>query len=123
MGAKRKRIRYEIPTNISKKLMLGANIYKKHNADGASSLLSIIDWATQGPKIAIALQHHKKAEQLRRQMEQEYELRNNLLVGIDEIIRQSRDILKGKFRKEPHKSGEWGFDVTENGKPIATKKK
>ena len=121
MNKKVQRIRFDIPQNPKKKLNLASKINAKHTSDGNSSILINLDWTTQGANIPIALQHHKNAEKYRRMMEQEYEARDLLLPGIDQIIRQSRDLIKGTYRTSPHKAGEWGFKVIVT--PVVRKKK
>ncbi len=102
--------------NISRKvegiLKLAGNIFSRHQELGKASPLSSLAWNTQGPKVAEALAAHKRAEELKRQMEIAYEQRNALIEGIDEIVKQSRDVLKGVYRSEPRKLGEFGFEVT-----------
>jgi len=58
-----------------------------------------------------ALATHKRAGELKRLMEQAYKQRDALLEPVDAIIRQSRDVLKGIYRNEPRKIGEFGFNV------------
>ena len=113
-------IKVSISTNVEELLALAETIFQKHEALGKASPLSSLDWKTQGPKIVEALAAHKRAEELKRQMEQAYEQRDALLKPIDEIVKQSRDVLKGIYRGEPRKMGEFGFDVVINS---ATKKK
>ena len=57
-----------IKRNPSELLKLGGDIYSKHQLDGAASpLKSLVDnnWEVTGPKIALCLQNHQKAEELK----------------------------------------------------------
>lgn len=100
-----------ISQNVEELLALAEIIYQKHKAQGKTSPLAVLDWQTQGPRIAEALTAHKRAEELKRLMEQAYEQRDAMLEPIDAIVRQSRDVLKGIYRSEPRKIGEFGFNV------------
>jgi hypothetical protein len=104
-------VRIVIPINISDKLDLAKKVNEKTEALGASSPLASLDWATQGPNIAIALEVHNEAEDLRRKMEKLYEQRDTLLYPIDDLLKQSRDLLKAVYRKEPFKIGDFGYNV------------
>ncbi|RYD51870.1 MAG: hypothetical protein EOP52_06710 [Sphingobacteriales bacterium] len=108
--------RIEIPTNAEDRIQLGMSIYNRHVMDGAASPLHLqqdYNWSQHGPNLQEALQLHQQAELLRRQMEEAYEQRDRLLGNIDEAIRSSRDLLKGIYRSQPHKLGNWGFNVND----------
>jgi hypothetical protein len=107
-------IKVTISQNVEELLVLAEIIYQKHQSLGSASPLNILDWSTQGPKIAEALAAHRRAEELKRLMEQAYEQRDALLSPLDAIVRQSRDVLKGIYRNEPRRIGEFGFDVVAN---------
>lgn len=103
-------------------LELAGGIYTKHQQDGASSpLKSLVDnnWEVTGPKIAVCLQNHQKAEELKRQMEIAYQERDKVLGEIEDIVRNSAALLKGIYRNTPKKLGDWGFEVNET---VTTKK-
>ncbi len=104
-------IKVTISPNVEELLALAEIIYQKHQALGKASPLAVLDWQAQGPRIAQALAAHKRAEELKRLMEQAYEQRDALLEPVDAIVRQSRDVLKGIYRNEPRKIGEFGFNV------------
>jgi hypothetical protein len=106
-----------ISRNVEELLDLAGTINQKHELLGKASPLSALDWKTQGSKVVEALAAHKRAEELKRLMEQAYEQRDALLKPIDEIVKQSRDVLKGVYRNEPRKMGEFGFDVIINSTP------
>jgi len=71
------------------------------------------NWEITGPKIAICLQNHQKADDLKRQMELVYQERDKVLVEIEEIVRNSAALLKGIYRNTPKKLCDWGFEVIE----------
>jgi hypothetical protein len=104
-------VRVVLPENPKEMLDLAAVIYEKHQAAGAQSSLSSLNWADLGPKITEAITFHKEAEELRKQMEKLYEQRNQILEPIDDLVRQSRDLLKVVYRSEPRKIGDYGFVV------------
>ena len=103
-----------IKRNPGQLLKLGGEIYAKHLLDGAESpLKSLVDnnWDVTGPKIALCLQNHQMAEELKRQMELAYKERDKVLVEIEEIVRNSAALLKGIYRNTPKKLNDWGFEV------------
>jgi hypothetical protein len=114
-------VRIEIPINISDKLDLAKKVNEKTLALGTLSPLASLDWITQGPNIAIAIEVHNEAEDLRRKMEKLYEQRDILLYPIDDLLKQSRDLLKAVYRKEPFKIGDFGYNV--NSTPPKSNKK
>ena len=108
--------RVGIPINVQESLELADIIKKKHLADGEQSPLnSLLDhsWAVTGPQLETCLQHHLRAEELKRQMELAYRERDALLKPISETVRASRDLLMGVYRSSPKKLGEWGFKVSD----------
>lgn len=113
-------VRVVIPANPKEKLELAQQVYNKHQAAGTQSPLSSLNWNVQGPFIVDALKYHNDAEELRKQMEVLYEKRNQILAPVDDLIKQSRDLLKAIYRNEPHKMGDFGFEI--NTTPAAAKK-
>lgn len=112
--------RIEISANVIEGLKLAQLVYDKHLADGARSILSELDgldWAVMGPKIAPCLANHKEAEALTKKAEELYLKRDADFAGIQEIVRASKNILKGKFTKNPKALGDWGFTVDDTPKP------
>lgn len=116
--------RVVLPTNIEENLNLAQKVFEKHQADRDASLLLNLDgmsWAELGPKIAICLQKHLEAEDLKRKMEEAYRERDLALPEILETLRASKSLLKASFPKNPKKMGEWGFTVDDT--PKVKKKK
>lgn len=116
VGAKRpsSKMRIEIPKNIDALLDLANKIYQKHLADGNSSpliLLQSSNWIIEGPNIINALNFHQQAETSRANAELNYQERNNLLIPITAIVKASRDLLTGIYRKNMKMLINWGFKV------------
>ena len=115
------KVRIEVPRNKDEELKLGGNIVDKEAILGDTSPLKDLDWAGKAATISDAKVHYSKYAELKKASEEELELCNNAMVGIDDLIKQSRDILKGVYRATPHTLGEWGFVVKET--PSKPKKK
>ena len=120
--------RIVMPTSPKGKLDLAADVYQKHTKDGATSELKNLvdlDWDATGPTIVTASGFHKQAEDLKGQMEEMYRKRDALLAPIENINKASAAYLKGKYRANPKKLAEWGFEVddTPKSKPAPKAKK
>jgi hypothetical protein len=116
--------RVGIPINVQEILELAEIIKNKHQADGQLSPLNSLtehNWATIGPRLEDCVQHHLKAEELKRQMELAYRERDAMLKPISETVKASRDLLMGVYRSSPKKLGEWGFMVSDNPSKAARK--
>jgi hypothetical protein len=112
--------RVTIPRNVEENLQLASKVYEKHLKDGASSVLnnlSDVSWETTGDKIALCLEKHLEAEELKRKMEECYRTRDMFFPEITEVLQASRGLLKGIYSKNPKKLGDWGFDVDDSPKP------
>lgn len=113
-------LRIVIPKKIDGKLKLASLVYQKHKVDGKDSPLNALsdyNWDEHGPKVEKAKQKHEEAEEHRRRMEQAYRDRDMLLVDVDGLIKSTRDLLKGIFKKSPKKLGEWGYEVNDTPRP------
>lgn len=113
-----------IPRSIEALLKLANLIYKKHLQDGKSSplhALSDYNWDEHGPKLQLAAEKHAEAEEHVRRAELAYRERDLLMGDINGLVRSSRDLLRGIFRKTLKKLIEWGFEV--NDTPRVKKKK
>jgi hypothetical protein len=116
VGAKKvsTKMRIDVPKNTGDLLNLANNIYQKHLADGANSPLNLIqgsNWTVEGPNITNALFSHQQAETSRANAELNYQQRNNLLIDITAIVKASRDLLTGMYRKNMKMLINWGFKV------------
>lgn len=117
-----KTFRVKVFKNAEELLKLASNIAAKHKELGANSPLNPLEWTVQADKVTEALDFHNKAKELERQVELAYEQRDKRLTDIDDIVKQSRDLLKALYRKEPRKLGEFGFTVDDTPKAKKTKK-
>jgi hypothetical protein len=112
--------RIEISANVTDGLELAKMVYNKHQADGDKSILKELDgldWAVIGPRIDPCLATHKEAEALSKKAEDLYLQRDADMGPIMEIVRASKNILKGKFTKNPKALGDWGYTVDDTPKP------
>lgn len=114
-----KSVRVKIPANAEELLKLAQLIFEQHASLGTNSPLNVLDWANQDAKIAKAIKLHLEAEELRRKADLKYKERDALVAPIDDLVKQSRDLLKALYRKEPKKLGEFGFEVVDT---VRTKK-
>ena len=108
-----------IPSNLIEHLQLAKKVYDKHNADGTSSPLnSLVDmnWEIIGPKIQECLDKHTEAEMYKQKMEAAYAERDKYLPEISEILRASKNLLKGIYAKNPKLLGNWGFEIDDSPK-------
>ncbi|MBL7703811.1 MAG: hypothetical protein JNM14_16295 [Ferruginibacter sp.] len=111
--------RIEISANVPEALTLAKKVYEKHMAEGDKSILKDLDgvnWAVTGPRIEPCLANHTEAEALSKQAEKVYRLRDADLAPIIEIVRISKNVLKGKYTKNPKALGDWGFTVDDTPK-------
>lgn len=110
-----KKLRVPIPANRSKDVLeLATKIMKKHFSDAEASKLSGLDWEQMQPVIEKAMQLQNEADQHRTLAMQSIQDRNLLMEEVIEVVRNSRDILTGNFKKDMKKLGNWGFTVVEN---------
>ena len=112
--------RIEISANVTEGLKLAQLVYDKHQADGVGSILAALDgmdWAVIGPRIAPCMTNHTEAEALSKKAEELYLKRDADFATITEIVRASKNILKGKFTKNPKALGDWGFIVDDTPNP------
>lgn len=116
--------RVAITKNIEEMLDLAAKIYAKHLEDGADSYLHHLEgsnWDEIGPTISEVLIDHQQAESLKAQAEEKYRKRDAKFQLVMELIRASKNLLKGKYAKNPKTLSNWGFNVDDT--PKAKKKK
>ena len=109
-----KQVRVQISSNAEKLLSLAELIAKKHLELGADSPLKILDWDKQAENVKTASDLHKQAKEYQRLAEQAHEKRDILIAPLDDLVKQSRDLLKALYRTEPKKLGEFGFVVDES---------
>ncbi len=104
---------------------LAKAIYTRHQADGKDSILNLLEgaqWSEIGPKVQAAADQNKLALDLKRQMEEAFAKRDQMLAPITAINNASKKLLKGKYASNPKKLGDWGFNVDDSpAKPRAKK--
>lgn len=117
--------RIPISHNPKKMLTMAADVYKKHEEEGASSPLLILDgtdWKVIGPTIEQALALHKEAELHKGRMETAYRERDLLITPISKGLKASRNLLKAINKDNPRRLANWGFEVVDSVKKAKVKK-
>ena len=116
-----KQVRVQISANAEKLLNLAELVAKKHLELGKNSPLNVLDWDKQAENVKLALDAHKQAKEYQRLSEQAHEKRDTLISPLDDLLKQTRDLLKALYRAEPKKLGEFGFVVDESVRKKKTK--
>ena len=111
-----KQVRVQISANAEKLLNLAELVAKKHLELGAASPLNVLEWDKQAENVKTALDLHKQAKEYQRLAKQAHEKRDTLISPLDDLLKQTRDLLKALYRTEPKKLGEFGFVVDESVK-------
>ena len=117
--------RVPISPNPKKMLTMAADVYKKHEDEGASSPLLILggtDWKVIGPTIKQALALHNEAEMLKRRMKMAYRERDLLTADISKGLKASRNLLKAINKENPKRLADWGFEVVDSVRKAKGKK-
>ena len=117
--------RIPISHNPKKMLTMAADVYKKHEEEGTSSPLLILDgtdWKVIGPTIEQALALHNEAEIHKRRMETAYRERDLLITPISKGLKASRNLLKAINKENPKRLADWGFEVDDSVKKAKVKK-
>jgi hypothetical protein len=104
-------MRVKIGKNAEQTLNLANLVAQKHKELGDASPLKQLDWDNQIDSVGKALDLHKQAKEHERLVEQAYEQRDVLVTVLDDLVKQTRDLLKALYRAEPKKLGEFGFQV------------
>ena len=99
------------PKDIEGQLNLSKRIIARDAKLGNASPLSVIEVKKMAQKVDKALEFHKQAEKLKGQMEIAYQKRDNLMPSVKEMIRKSRNILKGVHLKDLKALHHYGFSV------------
>ncbi|MDX1942894.1 MAG: hypothetical protein SFU99_20185 [Saprospiraceae bacterium] len=111
--------RVAITKNIEEMLDLAAKIYAKHQEDGADSYLHHLEganWNEIGPIIPEVLANHQQAESLKAQAEERYRMRDAKFKLVMDLILSTKNLLKGKYAKNPKTLSNWGFNVDDTPK-------
>jgi len=117
--------RVPISHNPKKMLTMAADVYKKHEDEGTSSPLLILegtDWKVIGPTIEQALALNKEAEMHKGRMEAAYRERDLLITPISKGLKASRNLLKAINKDNPRRLANWGFEVVDSVKKAKVKK-
>ncbi len=116
--------RVVVSSNFKETMDLAKKVYDKHLADGARSLLNELDegdWAVSGPMIAPALALHEQAEALAKEAEKIYRKRDASGEIVKLALISSKNLLKGRYSKNPKTMADWGFEIDDT--PPAKKAK
>jgi len=111
--------RIPISHNPKKMLTMAAKVYKKHQDEGTTSPLLILDgtdWKAIGPTIDKALALHNEAEMHKKRMETAYRERDLLTSPISKGLKASRNLLKAINKNNPKRLTDWGFEVIDSVK-------
>ncbi|WP_320052875.1 hypothetical protein [uncultured Acetobacteroides sp.] len=111
-----------VPENPDKKGKLGDAILTKHAADGPESIIVHLVKDDIKESIDNLNALSRRADELRREAEATYALRNLESKKVDKFIRSVRDVVNATFRDQPKKLTEYGFEVNE-AKPKAKAEK
>jgi hypothetical protein len=128
-----KNARIVIPRKIDVFLILNTNALAKNDADGATSVVGILNTTDWQSKLNYAIEKNDLGKQLMLDRKNATQQRN-LALGIQTgqksytpetvlfYLSGIRDYLLGKLRGEELRLGEWGFDVKINSKGVASVK-
>lgn len=103
--------RVKIPAKAAELVALAKRVKDKHVAEGETSALRILDWQEVGATIDESILLQETAQQLKRDLLKTNQKRDLMLEELARIMRNSRDILTGRYGVETKKLGEWGYDV------------
>ena len=109
--------RIMLPSNVSQLLDLAEKIYAKHQLDGTTSPLNAqqdFSWTVEGPKVAPCLNTHDKAEASALVTEKLFKERDKDLPDIKAIVKNSAQLLKNVYAKNPKVLGDYGFIVDDS---------
>ena len=111
----RKNFRVKIPTDPSERIKLAKAIKAKHDELAAASPLSDMeDEAAYTTALSSADVQDAKADKSRKESETATGERNKHMPAVDGGIRARRDVLLGKYRSNPKKLTEYGFEVDDS---------
>ena len=116
MSTKKTAGRIVVPNDVEGLILLAQSIINKHQSDVAGSPLNALqDYNPNdlAPQIALVLEKHREAENLRKKAEELYRERDLLLPDVKNLIRSAAATLKGINLNNPKRLGEWGFIVND----------
>ena len=115
-------MKYKIPREPYKLGALGDTAVAKSTADGATSIIAPLVKDEVKVSIANLKELTKRAEELRRQSEEAYALRDQEAKKVEQFLRSVRDVVNANFPDQPKKLTEYGFEVDETTAKAAPKK-
>ncbi len=115
-------MKYKIPREPYKLGALGDTAVAKSTADGATSVIAPLVKDEVKVSIANLKELTKRAEDLRRQSEEAYALRDQEAKKVEQFLRAVRDVVNANFPDQPKKLTEYGFEVDETTAKAAPKK-
>ena len=111
----RKNFRVKIPTDPSERIKLAKAISAKHDDLGAASpLTDMEDEADYASALTSADAQDTIADRARKESETATGERNRHMPAVDGGVRARRDVLLGKYRSNPKKLTEFGFEVDDS---------
>jgi aminopeptidase C len=105
-------------------LLIAQKFYDKHVDMGSSSPLQIIEQPTVDEVLsqaAAAIELHDLAEAMMLQSEKMYRERDLQLEKINNVVKQSVQLLKAAYAGNPKKLADWGIDI-DDSKPTKSSK-
>ncbi len=123
---KKKIFRVEIPTAVKELIDLAVAIGKKHDEEGANSVLSFLidlNWTQLSANAVQAMTFQTIAERKKAESAHLIALRNTNMVLIKQSICNSRDVLKGIYAVNQRSLADWGFNVVEIATSTSKNKK
>jgi len=125
---RRKTIRVVIPTNPEEAIRLALKVMSKHDQDGESSLLRVLEVETFRKSVTTADKENARSGDFRQQSQACVQARDNavghqraLVIGtVRHFLLAARDLLLACYKGHERMLADWGFEVlltpaSENG--------
>jgi hypothetical protein len=117
--ARKNKVRVVIPTNPEEIIRLGLKIMAKHEQDGDSSPLRVLELVDPKRVLTFAEGENIKGKEHRQKSEHCLQNRDNsvghrlpLLIGtVRHFVTSARDVLLGRHKGEERALADWGFEV------------
>lgn len=103
--------RVRIPSEKAALVTLVQKVRARHEAEGESSPLKVLNWESINALIDEAAELEKQAQELKRAKLSVFERRKQKKEQVQQLARSIRDVLSGVHLTEKKKLGLWGFDV------------
>ena len=116
---RRKTIRVVIPTNPEEAIRLALKVMSKHDQDGESSLLRVLEVETFRKSVTTADKENARSGDFRQQSEACVEARNNavrprgpMVPGtVRHFLLAARDLLLACHKGHERMLADWGFEI------------